>query len=94
MGLVIRLVFSAIVGFVSHVFWQPSREFEHAYGARLGNKLRDAVGILTFLPSMILVSDGLEMRRGRTSMLISGLLTALSYGGGNFLAHLMDNKDK
>ena len=94
MELITRLVFSAIVGFISHIFWYPSRRFEQNHGARWASKLRHAIGIITIAVPQAAVCDALEMPRGKTRNIVATLLTGLAYGGGNFIAHLLDSNKK
>jgi hypothetical protein len=88
-GLILRLLFSALIGFVSHVFWKPTRVFEERHGARWANKLRHAIGVLTMAVPQAMITNELKMPHGKTRSIVATLLAGLSYGGGNFLAHIL-----
>jgi len=91
MGLMLSLVFSALVGFVSHVFWKPSRVFGDKHGRRWGEKIRHATGIITIAIPIAFVREVVDMDSEKTRTVASVLLTGLAYGGGNMLAHFADD---
>jgi len=92
MGLVIRLILSAIIGFLSHAFWQPTRSFGNQHGRRWGAKIRHAIGIITIAVPLAFVREKLDMSGEKNRTISALLLTALCYGGGNLLAHFSDKK--
>ncbi|RUM43295.1 MAG: hypothetical protein DSY80_05830 [Desulfocapsa sp.] len=91
MGLILRLLFSALVGFAAHIFWKPSRAFGDLHGRRWGAKVRHAIGVLTMAIPQAMICDRLDMPHGKIRAFIASLLAGLSYGGGNMLAHFMDD---
>ena len=92
MGLVTRLILSAFIGFASHIFWQPTQKIDERDGRRWGEKMRQAIGILTIALPQAMIYENLDMPAKKSRSIVATLLAGLSYGGGNLLAHFFDSE--
>ena len=91
MGLILRFVFAALIGFASHIFWRPSRNFGAKHGQRWGAKIRHAIGILTLAVPLAYVREALLIEGEKNRTIAAMLLTGLCYGGGDLLGHFLDD---
>lgn len=89
----IKLLSTVLAGFGMHQFYRPSQTF----GPRWGSLIRYAVGTIGMLPFLILINRQISNPHHTPSpegqderLTVSYLVTAVAFGTGTFLGHMVD----